>query len=421
MLEKALVKGQEVYLVGTHKGGKLQQVSVYKGQQRVQMNEVDAGNIVGLVGLKDAFSGETICNPENMIIGFEAIKHIFEPVVTKAIEPKSPKQLSKLIDFLKKTSREDPTLRVKINEDTGEYLVSGLGELHINAKVENKIKEEGIDVDISPPIVIYQESVKDVTPEAVEGKSPNKHNRFYFITQPLEQSVYNAMVAGDIPADQEVKKKDQNLTEKLVNVGMSRDEAKNIKLIHNKSILMDMTRGVHAILEIMEMVKEAFTEAINEGPLAREPVAAVKVMLVDAKLHEDAIHRGPAQVIPAVRSAIRKAMVGAKAFILEPKQIIRIDVPTEQVGGASKEINNRRGQILEMTEERGVTSIKTKLPVADMFGFNSALKSATGGLGFYWLIDIVYEPLIKDLHDKVIKQIRTRKGITIMEEEETEE
>lgn len=415
-----IVKGQSVYLVGTHKGGKLQQVSVYKGQQRVQMDEVDAGNIVGLVGLKDAFSGETICNPDDIIPGFEAIKHIFEPVVTKAIEPKSPKQLSKLITFLKKTSREDPTLRVKINEETGEYLVSGLGELHINAKVENKIKEEGIDVDISPPIVIYHESVRELTPEVIEGKSPNKHNKFFIITQPLEKEVYDAMVAGEIPSDQEVKKKDQELIENFVNHGMSRDDAKNIKLIHNKSILFDSTRGVHAILEIMEMVKEAFKEAIDEGPLAREPVAATKVKIVDAKLHEDAIHRGPAQVIPAVRSAIRQAMVGSKAFILEPKQIIRIDIPTEQVGGASKEINNRRGQILEMTEERGVTSIKTKLPVADMFGFNSSLKSATGGLGFYWLIDIVYEPLPKDLQNKVVNQIRTRKGIKTTEEEETE-
>jgi elongation factor 2 len=228
------------------------------------------------------------------------------------------------------------------------------------------------------------------------------------------------MVRGDIPSDYDVKKKDQEFVEKLVGIGMDRDEAKNIKIVHNKSILIDATRGVNAILEIMEMVKEAFKETINEGPLAREPCAAVKVKLVDAKLHEDAIHRGPAQVIPAVRTAIRQAMVAGNAFILEPKQIIRIDVPTEQVGGASKEINNRRGQILEMTEERGVTSIKTKLPVAEMFGFNSALKSATGGLGFYWLIDVIYEPLIKDLQEKVVKQIRTRKGITTMEEE-TEE
>jgi elongation factor 2 len=415
-----MIKGQDVWLAGTGKNGKLQQVSIYKGQQRIQMEEVVAGNIVGLVGLKDAFSGETLCDPSDIIKSFEAIKHIFEPVVTKAIEPKSPKQLSKLIEFLKKTSREDPTLRVKINEDTGEYLVSGLGELHINAKVENKLKDEGIDVEISPPIVIYQESVKEITPQPVEGKSPNKHNRFYVITEPLEQTVYDAMVAGDVSSDYDVKKKDQELVEKLVEIGMSREEAKNIKLIHNKSILIDATHGVNAILEIMEMVKEAFKETINEGPLAREPCAAVKVKLMDAKLHEDAIHRGPAQVIPAVRSAIRQAMVAGKAFILEPKQIVRIDVPNEHVGGATKEINNRRGQIIEMNEERGVTSIKTKLPVSGMFGFNSALKSATGGLGFYWLIDVIYEPLPRDLQERVVNQIRTRKGITKMGEEQEE-
>jgi elongation factor 2 len=415
-----VVKGQDVYLVGMKRSEKTQQVSVYKGQQRITMDEVVAGNIVGIVGLKEAGSGETLCDPDNQIAGFEAIKHIFEPVVTKAIEPKSPKQLSKLIAFLKKVSREDPTMRIKINEDTGEYLVSGLGELHIEAKVERKIKEEGIDVTISPPIVIYRESIKDACREAVEGKSPNKHNRFYVVTEPLDPAVYNAMVAGQVE-DQEVKKKDLDLIESLVKLGMDREEVRKIKQIYSRNIMLDNTKGVHAILEIMEMVKQAFREAMDEGPLAREPCSAVKVKLVDAKLHEDAIHRGPAQVIPAIRRAIRDAMLRSKAYILEPKQIIRIDVPTEHLGGASKEINNRRGQILEMKEERGTTQIKTKLPVAEMFGFNSSLKSATGGTGFYWLIDVVYEPLPKEFEAKVVSQIKQRKGITADMEKEDEE
>lgn len=414
-------KGQDVHLVGKQKSEKVQQVSVYKGQQRVAMDEVVAGNIVGIVGLKEAGSGETICDPDGIIDGFEAIQHLFEPVVTKAIEPKSPKQLAKLIEFLKRVSREDPTMRVKINEETGEYLVSGLGELHIEAKVERKIKEEGIEVNVSPPIVIYRESIKDPISDAVEGKSPNKHNRFYVITEPMETQVYHAMVNGQI-IDQEVKKKDLELVEQLTKLGMDRDEVRKIKQIYNKNMMLDNTRGVHAILEVMEMVKQSFREAMDEGPLAREPCSAIKVKLVDAKLHEDAIHRGPAQVIPAMRRAIRDAMLRSKAYILEPKQIIRIDVPTEHLGGASKEINNRRGQILEMGEERGTTIIKTKLPVADMFGFNSALKSATGGTGFFWLIDVVYEPLPKELEQKVVAQIKQRKGITSdMEKEEEDE
>ncbi|MCD6591142.1 MAG: elongation factor EF-2 [Candidatus Aenigmarchaeota archaeon] len=403
--------GQEVYLVNQKKTQKIQQVSIYKGQQRIQMDEVLAGNIVGIVGLKDAFSGETICNPNYVIPGFESITHIFEPVVVKAIEPKQPQQLAKLIEFLRKVAKEDPTLKVKINEDTGEYLVSGLGELHIDAKIERPLKDEGLDVQVSPPIVIYRESVQSKTPQPIEGKSPNKHNRFYIVVEPLERSVYEAMVKGEIPSELEVKKKDLELQNKLIQLGFDREEAKRIKMIHNRNIFLDMTSGVHAILEVMEMLKEAFKESMDEGPLAREPCDAVKVKLVDAKLHEDAIHRGPAQVIPAVRQAIREAMVAAKAFILEPKQIVRIDVPTDQLSGAMKEIQNRRGQILEMSEELGTTNIQAKLPVSEMFGFNSDLKSATGGKGFYWLIDVIYEPLPKDLEQKVINQIKQRKGL----------
>jgi elongation factor 2 len=339
-------------------------------------------------------------------------------VVTKAIEPKSPSQLAKLIEFLRRVSREDPTLQVKINEETGEYLVSGLGELHIDAKIERPLKDNGIEVSVSPPIVIYKESVKERSHAPAEGKSPNKHNRFYVITDRLEDKVYHAMVNGEIP-DQEIKKKNQELIDKLVGLGMDRDEIKKLKLIHNRNMFLDLTYGVNSILEVMEMLKESFIEAMNEGPLAREPCSAVKVMLVDAKLHEDAIHRGPAQVIPAVRQAIRDAMIAGKAFIFEPKQIIRIDVPTEEMSGALKEVQNRRGQIIEMSEERGTTVIKAKLPVAEMFGFNSGLKSGTGGKGFFWLIDVVYEPLPKELEHKVVTQIRQRKGI--MQEAPAEE
>ncbi|MFH1445115.1 MAG: elongation factor EF-2 [Nanoarchaeota archaeon] len=414
-----IVRGQDVYLLSKQKKERVQQVSVYKGQQRVSMDEVVSGNIVGIVGLKDASSGETICSPDYMIEGFESITHIFEPVVTKAIEPKHPKDLAKFIELLKRTSREDPTLRVSINEDTGEYLVSGLGELHINAKIENKLKEMGIDASVSPPIVIFKESVQNITPEPVEGKSPNKHNRFYIVAEKLEDKVYRAMVRGEI-ADQELKKKNVALNDQLAELGMDREEIKKIKLIYNKCMLIDTTHGVGAILEIMEMVKQSFIEAMKEGPMAREPCAGIKIKLVDAKLHEDAIHRGPAQVIPAVRRAVRDAMKGAKTYMLEPKQIIRIDVPTDNMGGAIKEISNRRGQVLEMSDERGTTTIKCKLPVAEMFGFNSDLKSATGGQGFYWLIDVVYEPLPKDLEQKIVNQIKERKGIKDVKEEDEE-
>ncbi len=412
-----VVSGQEVFLVGQGKVNKVQQVAIYKGNQRIPMESVNAGNIVGIVGLHDAYSGETICDPNTLIPGFEAIKHIFEPVVTKAIEPKKPQDLAKFIGLLRKVSREDPTLRVSINEETGEYLVSGLGELHIEAKIERPLKEAGLDVDISPPIVIYHEGVGKLGTQ-VEARSPNKHNIFWLTAEPLEKGIYEAMVRGELQ-DLEVKKKDNEFIEKLVKLGMNRDEAKDVKLIYNKNIFVEATKGIAAILEILEMVKDSFKEAMNEGPQAREPCAGVKIRLVDARLHEDAIHRGPAQVIPPIRAACREAMVAAKSFILEPKQIIRIDIPSDQLGGAMKEVQNRRGQIMDMTEEAGASILIAKIPVGEMFGFNSSLKSATSGRGFYAMTDILYEPMPKEIEPKVVAKIKERKGITGQEGQES--
>jgi len=404
-------RGDEVYLIGQHRKNRIQQVSVYKGPQRIQVDEVSAGNIVGIVGLVDAFSGETICEPDYLVEPFEEIKYLFEPVVTKSLEPKDPKDLVKLINFLKKLAREDTTIQVKINQETGEYLVSGLGELHLDAKVERKLKEKGIEFEASPPIVVYRETIGKKS-GVLEGKSPNKHNKFYISAEPLEKKVLNAMKSGDVPSDIQLKKKNLQLQDKLSELGMPVSEIKKLKLIHNKNMLLDQTKGVQYLNEVMEMIKEGFTNRMDEGPLTREPCIGLKIILSDADLHEDPVHRGPGQVLPAIRYAIRACMLGADATLLEPLQIIRIDVPTETMGGAIKEVGNRRGKVLDMREERGMTIIRSKIPVSEMFGFNSSLKSATGGKGFYSLIDVIFERLPKQLRDQTILKIRKRKGLS---------
>lgn len=405
-----IFKGKDVYLIGQHKQEKIQQVAVYKGILRIPVEEVVAGNIAAIVGIPDAFSGETVCEPDNIIEPFEEIKHLFEPVVTKSIEPKNAMELPKLVDTLKRIGREDAVLQVKINQETGEYLVSGLGELHLEAKVENKLKELGIDVEMSKPIVAYRETIFEKSPE-IEGKSPNKHNKFYIIVEPLEDGVYKAMKEGDLPSTAEIKSKNVELFKKLSQHGMDYDEAKNVVVIYNKNVFMDLTKGIQFMNEVMEMVKDAFKEVMDDGPLAREPCTKLKVKLVDAELHEDPVHRGPGQVMPAIRRAIRRAMLNASATMLEPKQTIRVDVPSELIGEVIREVENRRGQILDMKEERGASIVTAKLPVSDMFGFDSSLKSATSGRGFYSLIETVFERLPTDLRDEVIKGIRKRKGL----------
>ena len=405
-----LKKGQEVRLVSQHLTRRIQQVSIYKGPQRVQMDEIPAGNIVGIVGLTDTFSGETLCDPEREIEPFEAIKHMFEPVVTKSIECKGPKDLPKLIMFLRQVSREDPTLAVKIDEETGEYLVSGLGELHIDAKIERPLIEKEINVTTSPPIVIYRETVRAESPE-VEGKSSNKHNRFYVTVEPLESQLYEDITNGKI-SEKNVRKYLKDLIPKLVDAGMGRDEAKKLQDLYNRNSLIDATKGIQYLNETMELVIESFEKVMDSGPLCNEPCTALKIKLHDAKLHEDAIHRGPAQVLPAVSDAIKEAILRAKPTMLEPVQVIRIDVPDELMSNAMNQVQNRRGQVLDVKTEMGAAVIQCKLPVAEMFGFEGQLKSATGGKGFYSLVDVKFEKIPEDLKMGVIQKLRERKGLS---------
>ena len=411
--------GQEVQLIGQNKTKRLQQVSIYKGSQRIQMDEIPAGNIVGLVGIEDAFSGETITTPGNDMQGFEAIKHIFEPVVTKSIEAKNPGDLTKMINFLKQTNREDPTLEVDINEETGEYLVHGLGELHIDAKVERPLKDKGIEINTSPPIVVYRETVKGTSPE-VEGKSSNKHNRFYYIIEPMDPAVFEAL-SNDKILFKDVKKDIKEIIEQMVAVGMDRDAAKKIKDIYGNCMFVDGTKGVQYMHEVIELLIQGFREIVDKGPQADEKCSGVIVKIVDIKLHEDSIHRGPAQVIPPVRFALKQGIMKAQPSLLEPVQTIRIDVPEELMGNAMGQVQNRRGQVIDTQVERGTAMLTCKLPVAEMFGFEAALKSATGGKGFYSLIDVEFKEIPRDLLVPTIKKIRTRKGLTDTSEEEEEE
>ena len=400
--------GQEVYMNLAKRKIRLQQVSVYKGAQRLQVDEVPCGNIVGLVGLKGVFTGETVSETE--IEPFETIKHIFEPVVTKSIEAKKSADLPRLIEVLKHVAKEDPTVVIEINEETGENLISGMGELHLEV-IENRIKrEKGVDVITSKPIVVYRENILKKSIE-VEGKSPNKHNKFYFIVEPLGNEIYDAIKKGELKEGR-IKKKDKDIVEKLRNLGADAKEASRYRDIFKGNVLIDNTRGIVHIGEIIEMVMDGFEDVMRAGPLAREPGVKVKVRLMDCKLHEDAIHRGPAQVLPAVRDSIREAMVNGGAVIFEPYQIIQIEAPLDFLGDISRLVQNKRGQLLDMLQEGSHITVRAKLPVAEMFGLTSELRSTTNGRGSHYLVDQSYEKLPETLQEKVIRQIRERKGLS---------
>ncbi|MDD3993943.1 MAG: elongation factor EF-2 [Candidatus Nanoarchaeia archaeon] len=401
-------QGDELFMNIANKKVRAQQVSIYKGAQRIQLDEVVAGNIVGLVGLRDVVVGETVST--HPIDHFDAITHLFEPVVTKSITAKRTADLPKLIEVLRQVGKEDPSLRIEINEETGESLISGMGELHLEI-IENRIKtEKGLDVQMGPPIIVYRESVGKVSTPA-EGRSPNKHNSFFLTVEPLEESVSKAISEGVLPEGR-MKKKDKTLDETLVGLGISREEAGQYRDIFQGNIFLDKTKGEVHIGEVIELVLDAFEEVMKAGPLAREPCLKMKVSLVDLKLHEDAIHRGPAQVYPAVRDSIKLAMKEANPVIYEPVQTHQIEAPVDFMGAITSLVTQKRGNLIDVEQDTSGVTIKGELPVGEMIGWTSDLRSTTEGRGVSSLVNQSFKKLPIEFQDKIITQIRTRKGLS---------
>jgi elongation factor 2 len=397
-------KGVEVMVASTLAKEKIQQVGIYMGPDRVMVEEVPAGNIAAVVGLHNLYVGETVS--EDKIEPFEQIKHYSEPVVTKSIEAKNTKDLVKLVEVLRKLAKEDPTIKVEINQETGEHLISGMGELHLEI-VEYKVLKDGkIEIETSKPIVVYRETITGPA-GPVEGKSPNKHSKFKVIVEPLEEGVYKKMVEGEIP---EGKPKGKKLVDVFIEGGLDREEAKNVKDVSNKCLLIDMTRGIQYMNEVMELLIQGFEEAVNLGPLAKEKVTGVKVKIIDATIHEDPVHRGPAQIIPAIKRPIYAAMLIAGTVLLEPKQKLLVQVPQEYMGPVIAQVQARRGQILDIQQEEEIVTLTAKVPVSDMFGFSDDIRGATQGRALWYYEYAGFERLPKELQDKIVGQIRERKG-----------
>ena len=404
-------QGETVWAIGSAKAERVQQVSMMVGSDRIPVPGVSAGNIAALTGVRSAAAGVTIARDQDAT-PFEAIRHYSEPVVTVAIEPKAMKDLPKFIDALRGLAKADASLEVSTNQETGEALLAGMGELHLEITVYRLEEERGIKVNVSEPIVVYRESISgDNKGRPFEGKSPNRHNRFYIEVEPLTEEVVQALREGHF-GDGPVRAKDAKETgNKFAEFGMDKNLMRKIYAINGTTVLVNDTKGIQNLHETRELIIEAFNDVCKKGPIAEEPLTGVMVKLVDAKLHEDAIHRGPAQTIPAVRNAIKGALIRASSVMFEPIQKIRIDAPNEWIGGITREVTTRRGIIEDMPVEGGVASVIGKMPVAESFGFSNDIRAATQGRAVWNTENAGYVQVPSDLFHKVSGEIRRRKGL----------
>ena len=403
--------GESLWAIGAAKAERVQQVAMMVGGDRIQVPEVSAGNIAAVTGIRSAAAGVTISRDKDAE-PFEAIRHYSEPVVTVAVEPKAMKDLPKFIDALRGLAKADASLQVSTNQETGEALLAGMGELHLEITVYRLEEEQGIKVNVSEPIVVYRESIESNNHgRAFEGKSPNRHNRFYIEAEPLSVDVVQALREG-VFGDGNVRNKDaKQIGDRFAEYGMNKDLMRKIYAIHGTNVLVNDTKGIQNLHETREPIIEGFNEVCKKGPLADEPMMGVMMRLVDAKLHEDAIHRGPAQTIPAVRNACKGALIRARTVILEPMQNIRIDAPNDVIGGVTREVTNRRGVIEDMPVDGSTASVIGKMPVAETFGFSNDIRAASQGRAIWNTENAGFEILPMSLFEKTVGEIRDRKGL----------
>ncbi len=403
--------GDEVYILGAKKARRVTQVSIYMGPYREVVPEMPAGNIVALLGVDEARAGDTIVDIryKDVAAPFEKMRYVTEPVVTVAIEPKNSSDLPKLIEALRELAIEDPTLHVTINQETGEYLISGVGTLHIEIALWLLKERTGIEVVTSPPQIRYRETVRARSP-VYEGKSPNKHNKLYISVEPLNEETIKLIQEGKVTDDMDFRERAKILRDYA---GWDMDEARNVWSVDetNINILVNKTVGVQHLREVKDTIIQAFKWAMSAGPLAQEPVRGIKVILHDAIIHEDPAHRGPAQIMPAVKNAIFAGMLSAKPTLLEPIMKIIVKVPADYLGGVLNVITRHRGKVLNVEQKDIFMIVTGEIPVVETFNLADEMRSATAGKAFWSMHFHKWAPVPENMLIDLVLKIRERKGL----------
>jgi elongation factor 2 len=397
--------GDTVYLVDAKREGRIQSVNMYMGNVREIVSALPAGNIPALLGLEYARSGETIASTKG-IVPFESIKYVSEPVVTVAIEAKNPRDLPKLVDSLQKMHIEDPNLIVKINEESGETLMSGMGVLHLEIAT-TLIQQAGLDIITSPPLINYRETIQTKA-GPIMSKSPNRHNKIFVRVEPLPEEIVSKIRSGEISETMDRK----GIARMLRDMGWDSDEARSVAGVDEKgNILLDQTKGVQFMQESMDSIRAGFDDVMNNGPLAYEYCRGVKVIIHHFVPHEDPAHRTYAQLMPAARRAILGAMLLAQPVLLEPMQGIEVKCPVDLIGAVAGVLSSKRGKLINIQQKEVLAIIEGEIPASETFDLSEVMRGATAGKAVWNLHFKSWSPLPASLQKTVIAQVRKRKGL----------
>jgi elongation factor 2 len=392
------------------------------GRYVEQVPDCPCGNTIGLVGV-DAYllKAGTITTHEQAH-NFVTMKYSVSPVVRVAVECKNAADLPKLMEGLKRLAKSDPLVQC-FTAPTGEHIIAGAGELHLEICLKD-LKEEymkGAPVKMSEPVVSFCETVGIETEMDCIAKSPNKHNRIYMRAEPLSDEFNAAVDAGEIRPDEEKKilgrklcddfKWDITEARKIWSFGCPPDGLSNV--------MVDCTKGVQYLNEIKDSIVGAFFQATCCGILCEEAMRGIRFNLQDVVLHADAIHRGAGQIMPPLKRALYACEIKSAPKVLEPLYICDITVPQSAISGVYSTLNQRRG-VVDSTEERAGTplcKVKAFLPVLESFGFTQLLRQNTSGQAFPQMMFSHWQVVNGDMYEEgsqaneVVNAVRARKGL----------
>ncbi|MGA2383752.1 MAG: elongation factor G [Gemmatimonadales bacterium] len=340
--------------------GRLLQMHANK---REEIEEVRAGDIAAVIGLRDTKTGDTLCDEKDAII-LEAMRFP-EPVIDVAIEPKTKADQDKLGGALQKLAEEDPTFRVHVDHDTGQTIISGMGELHLEIIVDRMLREFKVDANIGRPQVAYRETIRNRVTD-VEGK---------FVRQTGGHGQYGHVVINLEPAGQ--------------GAGF---------------VFEDKIVGGVIPREYIGPVEDGITEALENGVLAGYPVVDVKIELVDGSYHE--VDSSEMAFKIAGSMAFKEAARAAKPVLLEPIMDVEVVVPADYLGDVMGDLSSRRGKIGGMTQRGEAHVIGASVPLAEMFGYSTTLRSMSQGRAVYSMQFSHYEEVPKSKADEIITKMK---------------
>jgi elongation factor 2 len=398
--------GDEVYLIDAKRSGKVQSVNIYMGNTREVVSMLPSGNIPALLGLDYAVAGETIATIKN-IPPFESIKYVSEPVVTIAVEPKHPKDLPKLVEALRRLTVEDPNLIVKINEETGETLMAGMGVLHLEIAT-SLLQEAGLEITTTQPLINYRETIRSKA-GPIMSKSPNKHNKIFMRVEPLSEDVIETLRTGQIKEDMDKRIMAKVLREK----GWNADEARSVAAIDpGGNMLIDETKGVQFLQESMDSIRSGFDDIVHSGPIAHEALRGVKFVLHHFVPHEDPAHRGLAQLMPASRRSMLGSMLIAEPVLLEPVLGIEIKCPQEQIGTVAGILSGKRGKLLNVDQKGIISIIQGEVPASETFDLSEVMRGGTAGKAMWSTYFKAWQVVPQSILRSLIAETRKRKGLS---------